>query len=151
MKTIRSKFISFVLFVVFFFFLSSPLLALQKKKSHPFAFFLSAVSPGMGQLYLGNPEKGIAIWSISSLLGMGILSTVGKLQFGTLNGMVPGHIGFQIQSNIDSEHLFWAGSLSVTYIILYFYNLSDVAKYSTVRPRIEVNSNQTSLLLQSYF
>ncbi len=142
----KNKTFLFKLSLVFFILLIlfPPLFAFEQPKSKPFAFFLSVVSPGMGQIYLGNPEKGIAILSASSLLGMGILSTVGRIQFGTVNGMVPGHIGFQIRNDLDSSHLFWAGSLSITYIILYFYNLSDVAKFSLVRPVIKADSTTVS-------
>ncbi len=93
-------------------------------KNKPLAVLLSVVSPGIGQIYTGDYEKGFFIWGASSILSFAFLINVSDVDFSTV-GFAP--IQFKLKNKIDNDRLFWVISIGTTYSILYLYNIVDVS------------------------
>lgn len=99
----------------------------------PFAIFMSVISPGMGQLYSGQPDKGLAIWTASAALSAGFLLTVADIHLNSTGGPFPFNIGLQFKPSLTQSEVFWAVGLGVTFLSVYVYNILDVSFYSPLR------------------
>lgn len=97
--------------------------------SKPFSIFLSVVVPGMGQIYSGQPEKGLAIWSSSAILLGAFLINSSELDFRSMSGPLPFNFGFRFKENMSERELFWSIGLGATYVFLYIYNVVDISVY----------------------
>jgi hypothetical protein len=92
--------------------------------------FMSVISPGMGQVYTGQLDKGLAIWSASAALSIGFLLTVTDLNLNSAGGPFPFNIGLQFKPQLDQNEIFWAVGLGVTFLTVYIYNIIDVSLYT---------------------
>ena len=90
---------------------------------------MSVVSPGMGQIYSGRLDKGLAIWSASAAITMGFLLTVTDLNLDSAGGPFPFNIGLQFKPQLTQNEVFWAVGLGVTFLTVYVYNILDVSLY----------------------
>ena len=111
---------------------SDPLIPEESfQQNKPFAIFLSVVSPGMGQIYSGQPEKGLTIWTSSSILMMGFLLNIADLDFQSVGGSFPVYFGMQFKSfdKITTDQWFWAAGFLASYAIIYVYNILDISFY----------------------
>ena len=101
-----------------------------KTFNKPFAVFLSVVSPGMGQIYSGQLDKGLAIWTASAALSAGFLLTVADIDLNSTGGPFPFNIGLRFKKNLTHQETFWAVGLGVTFLSVYVYNLLDMTLYN---------------------
>ncbi len=104
---------------------------------------MSVVYPGMGQLYSGRLDKGLAIWSASAAISMGFLLTVADLNLDSAGGAYPFNIGLQFKPQLSQSETFWAVGLGVSFLTIYIYNILDVALYkqaSDIKLSVEKDS-----------
>ncbi len=97
----------------------------------PLSIFLSVVSPGMGQIYSGQLDKGLAVWAASQVLTASLLITVADLDFTGIGNVGPINMGFRLKQQLSPNERFWTWGLSITYVLLYTYNVLDISLYDT--------------------
>lgn len=113
----------------------------------PLSVFLSVAAPGMGQIYSGQLDKGLAIWGASSLLTASILVTVCDLNFNGVGGFDMVAFGFQLKDELSPSEKFWTWGLSATYVILYVYNVLDISLYNNNAPAVSADFRDGSFHL----
>lgn len=105
----------------------------------PLSVFLSVVSPGMGQIYSGQLDKGLTIWTASTILTASLIVTIADLNFYSIGSPIPVNMGFQLKPELSPDERFWTWGLSITYALLYIYNIVDISVYDNDRARVDVS------------
>ncbi len=139
--------VSVLLLTFIFLFTYQPGFTQNTTYNKPFAIFMSVISPGMGQLYSGQLDKGLAIWSASAALSAGFLLTVADINLNSAGGPFPFNIGLQFKPSLTQNEVFWAVGLGVTFLSIYIYNILDVSLYSPMR-NVEVSLEHDQVSLQ---